>query len=204
MRRCLTPSEFGKTTSSKLYHFSDASEAGYGCVLYIRSVNEEGKICCAFLFAMSRVAPLKTISIPCLELSAATMSVRHDKLLKRELEIPLNCQTVFWSDSMSMLCYVKNETKRFHMFVVNRVSVVRDGSTSSQWQLVDGSTNPGDLVPRPLSPETLLSSERCLMGPEFLWRPETDWPPNPVSFGRWPICQQTTSFLKSHLSLQMV
>lgn len=61
VRHCLRPSEFGQDTSSQLHQFSDASEAGYGCVSSLRSVNEEGKICCAFLFAKARVAPLKTI-----------------------------------------------------------------------------------------------------------------------------------------------
>ena len=76
---CLRPPEFGQTTSSQLYHFSDASEAGYGCVSYLRSVNKEGKICYVFLFLQSHFAPLKTISIPRSELSAATLSVCHDK-----------------------------------------------------------------------------------------------------------------------------
>ncbi|KAK2571096.1 hypothetical protein P5673_003654 [Acropora cervicornis] len=88
---------------------------------------------------------------------------------------------------MSVLRSVKNETKRFHTFVANRVSVIRDSSTSSLWQFVDGSTNPGDLASRPLSAETLLSSKQWLMGPEFLWRPEADWPQNPVSFGNIPV-----------------
>ena len=77
---------------------------------------------------------------------------------------------------MSVLRSVKNETKRFHTFLANRVSVIRDGSTSSQWQFVDGSTNPGDLESRPLSAETLLSSKQWLMGPGFLWRLEADGP----------------------------
>ena len=182
VRRCLRPSEFGQDTSNQLHHFADASEAGYGCVSYLGSVSDEGKICRVFLFAKSRVAPLKTISIPRLELS-----VRHDNCWKESWRFHLTVKKVFWSDSMSVLRSVKNETKRFHTFLANRVSVIRDGSTSSQWQFVDGSTNPGDLASRSLSAETLLSSKQWLMGPEFLWRPEADWPQNPVSFGNIPV-----------------
>ena len=62
---------------------------------------------------------LKAVSVSRLELSTATMSVRHDKMLKRaETEMPFNTQSVLWMDSMSVLRlnrrYVKNESKRFH------------------------------------------------------------------------------------------
>ena len=81
--RCLLPAEFGLVASSGLYLFSDASEDGYGSVSYLRLVNEEGNIHCAFFFGKSHVTPLKAVTIPRLELSAATMSVRHDRMLKR-------------------------------------------------------------------------------------------------------------------------
>ena len=71
--RCLMPAEFGQVASSQLNHFSDASEDGCGSVSYLRLVNEEGKLHCAFLFGKSRVTPLKAVTILRLELSAATM-----------------------------------------------------------------------------------------------------------------------------------
>ena len=108
--RCLMAAEFGQVASSQLHHFSDASEDGYGLVSYLRLVNEEGDIHCAFLFGKSRVTPLKAVTIPCLELSAATMSVRHDRMLKREIEIPLSMPSMFWSDSMSVLHQERDQT----------------------------------------------------------------------------------------------
>ncbi|XP_015750134.1 PREDICTED: uncharacterized protein LOC107329984 [Acropora digitifera] len=141
---CLMPAEFGQVASSQLHHFSDASEVGYGSVSYLRLVNEEGDIHCAFLFGKSRVTPLKPVTIPRLELSAAIKSVRHARMLKREIEIPLSMPAMFWSDSTSVLCYIKNETKHFHTFVANRISMIRDGSTPNQWRYVEGIVNPGD------------------------------------------------------------
>ena len=67
------------------------------------------------------------------------------------------------------------------------MSVIRDGSTLSQWRFVDGYPKTGDLASRPLSAVTLLSSERWLMGLEFLWRPEADCPQIPVFFGSIPV-----------------
>ena len=57
------------------------------------------------------------------ELSAATISVRQDKMLKREIDIPLSAQSISWTDSMSVLCYVKNESKHVHTFVANHISM---------------------------------------------------------------------------------
>ena len=150
---------------------------------YLRLVSHEDRVHCSFLFGKSRVAHLKAISVPRLELSAATVSVRQDKMLKEELEMPPNCESVFWSDSMSVLRYVKNESTRFHMFVANRVAVLREGSSPDQWRYVEGVANPGDCASRALTAKALLSCQRWLLGPEFLWKSEEDWPRNPLSLG---------------------
>ena len=142
--RCLMLAEFGQVASSQLHHFPDGSEDGYGSVSYLRLVNEERNINCALVFGKSRVTPLKALTIPRLELSAATMSVRHARMLKREIEIPLSMPSMFWSDSMSVLRYIKNETRHFHTFVANRIPMIRDDSTPNQWRYVEGKVNPGD------------------------------------------------------------
>ena len=72
---CVKPAGFAIISSSQLHHFSDASEMGLGSVSYLRLANVQGDIHCNFLCAKSRVAPLKTITIPRLELSAAGISV---------------------------------------------------------------------------------------------------------------------------------
>ena len=130
--RCFKPAGFDFISSSQLHHFSDASEAGFGSVSYLRLVNGQGAVHCSFLCAKSRVAPLKTITIPRLELSAAAISVKQDKVLKRELEIPISSQSVFWTDSTAVLRFVRNETRRYHTFVANRVALIRDGSEPHQ------------------------------------------------------------------------
>ena len=172
----MLPEGFGPVVLSQLHHFSDASETAYGSVSYLRMRNAEGRVHCAFLFAKSRLAPLKSASIPRLELSAATISIRLDKMLKREIEIPLSEPSIFWTDSMSVLCYVKNEDKRFHTFVANRIAAIRDSSSPGQWYHVEGIMNPGDHTSRGLSAEALLSCDKWLTGPEFLWKSECQWP----------------------------
>ena len=89
---------------------------------------DEDRVQCFFLFGKSRVVPLKAISVPRLELSAAAVSVRQNRIIKEELEMPLNCESAFWSDSMSVLRYVKKKSTPFHMFVANRVARKGNGN----------------------------------------------------------------------------
>ena len=170
--RCIKPAGFDFISSSQLHHFSDASEIGLGSVSYLRLVNGQGDVHCSFLSSKSRVAPLKTITIPRLELSAAAISVKQDKVLKRELEIPISSQSVFWTDSTAVLRYVKNETRRYHTFVANRVALIRGGSEPHQWNHVSGDMNPADDASRGLTADVFLSKGRWLMGPKYLWKPE--------------------------------
>ena len=55
--------------------------------------------------------------------------VRQDKMIKTELDMPLNVNSLFWTYRRPVLRYVKNESMRFHTFVPNRIAKIRDGST---------------------------------------------------------------------------
>jgi len=121
-----------------------------------------------------------------LELSAAVVSVQLDTVLKRELDLPLTEKSVFWTDSTSVLRYVRNETKRFHAFVANRIAIIREGSDPDQWRHVRGDLNPGDDLSRGLSAEALLSSDRWIKGLAFLWEQKEQWPQGPSSLGSIP------------------
>ena len=110
---------------AELHHFSDASSKGYGECSYLRLVSKTGQVHCSLLMAKSRVSPLKAISIPRLELTAATVSVKVSSLLQKELEYPL-VTNVYWTDSDLVLRYIYNESRRFHVYVANRVQYIRD------------------------------------------------------------------------------
>ena len=64
--------------------------------------NENGDIHCSFVIGKSRVTPLKKLTIPRLELSAATIAIKLDKMIKRELEMDI-AESVFWTDICSLL-----------------------------------------------------------------------------------------------------
>ena len=108
VNRCFKPSNFNSVKEVTLHHFSDASEEGYGQVSYLRLVDTKNKIHCVFVMGKSRVAPLKFVSIPRLELIAATLSVKISKLIREELQYSIN-KEYFWTGSQVVLGYLQNE-----------------------------------------------------------------------------------------------
>ena len=72
--------------------------------------------------AKTKLAPLKTTTIPRLELSAAVISVKLDEMIRKQMSLPLQ-GSVFWSDSI-VLQYLRNEDKRFLTFVANCVTKI--------------------------------------------------------------------------------
>lgn len=179
VRRCLKPTDFGCTAVAQLHHFSDASESAYGTVSYLLLENSQGEKHCAFLMGKARVAPLKLVTIPRLELTAAVVAVKIDKMLHQELQVPLQ-QSIFWTDSTTVLRYIDSETARFKTFVANRISLIREATKPSQWKYVRTTENPADQASRGLKAKSLMQGGTWINGPDFLLDKECDWSEQPV------------------------
>ena len=130
--RCYKPTDFGQIVEYTLHQFSDASDTGYGQTSYLRMINEIRDVHCCLIFGKSRVAPVKYVSIPKLELTAATLSVKVSDMLRKELDIPVASEEI-WTLSQVVLGYISNETRRF---VANRVQFVSEITKDQQWHYV--------------------------------------------------------------------
>ena len=168
--RCFKPKNFGSVVKMSIHHFSDASDVGYGEASYLRLENSNGQVNCSLLMGKSRVAPLKPTTIPRLELTAATVAVKVGTLLKTELELR-NVDEFYWTDSTVVLGYLKNESRRFHLFVTNRIRMILDHSTKSQWRYVETKMNPADDASRGINITRYLKNRRWFEGPVFLQQP---------------------------------
>ena len=124
VNRCVKPNKFGQPVHTEMHYFADASTKGCGVCAYIRMINAKGEIHCSLIMAKAKVAPLKASTTPRLELKAAVMAAELSATLKRELQMPIT-QEYFWSDSTVVLGYITNESKRFHIFVANRVQRIK-------------------------------------------------------------------------------
>ena len=176
--RCFKPINFGPMKAAQLHHFADACEDGYGTVSYLLLHNNRDEAHCAFVMGKARVAPLKPATIPRMELTAATMASRMDTLLRKELQIDL-ADSIFWTDSTSVLKYINNKTSRFRTFVANRVSQIAKVSHAQQWRYVNSASNPADMASRGLDVRAFLKKKIWPNGPPFLQRPQEEWPQNP-------------------------
>lgn len=171
--RCIKPKPFEKQVKAELHHFSDASQTAYGTVSYLR-LESADSVHVSFIIGKARVAPLKQVTIPRLELAAAVLAVRVDTMLVKELSLPLQRST-FWTDSTTVLKYILNETKRFHTYVANRVAAIREATETDQWRYVNTINNPADEASRGLTAQEF-GKGKWLKGPDFLCLPPTEWP----------------------------
>ena len=87
-----------------------------------------------FLGSPAWLLSLKEKTIPRLELTADTVSVRLNKILTKKLELSIDRFT-FWTDRMTVIRYIANESKRFHTYAANRIAV-REESNPTHWKFI--------------------------------------------------------------------
>ena len=167
IKRCYKTADLVRISKAEIHHFSDASTCGYGAVSYLRLVDINGQVNCSLLMSKARVAPLKPITIPRMELQAAVTAADVSNVIRAELGI--DATEMFWTDSQVVLGYLKNTSKKFHIYVTNRVQRIRDNSNAEQWFYVPTSQNPADHASRGMNINQLQNSN-WFTGPDFLWK----------------------------------
>ncbi|XP_037931335.1 uncharacterized protein LOC119666125 [Teleopsis dalmanni] len=145
---------------------------------YLRSTLQNGQIIIRLLCAKSRVAPLKRLTLPRLELCAAVVGAELATRIKNDLQIR-NYQTFFWCDSQIVISWINSPSSKFHTFVTNRVSNIHQLTATSQWRHVSSEHNPADILSRVLAPHKLQSSSVWFYGHMFLHGREELWPSKP-------------------------
>lgn len=166
------PRHFGDSGDSEwtLHGFSDASKRAYSACLYF--VPKQGIP--RLIVAKSRVAPVKTVSIPRLELMGAVLLADLIAWIYPSFVLPpsrVHC----WCDSRNVLCWLDSVPARWGVFVANRVSKILTELPDVRWKYVPSEDNPADCATRGISSMKLKHFRLWWAGPDWLNNPEI-WP----------------------------
>ena len=134
--------------SIEIHTFCDASLQGYCTVIYLRVKDKLGNFHVKFLMSKSRIAPLKKLTLPRLELLAALLAVRLTATAIKFLAEFNISQIMYYSDSMNVLHWIKAPSKTWGVFIMHRLREIRSLSSESQWFYVPSSSNPADVATR--------------------------------------------------------
>ena len=134
----------------QLHGFCDASQRAYAAVIYIRATYASLPPSCQLVVAKSRVAPLKVLTIPRLELSGAVLlaELMHSTMTTLDVDVK---DVTCWSDSTIVLCWLRSHPSRFKTFVANRISSATRVLPPSAWFHVPTEDNPADCASRGMS-----------------------------------------------------
>ncbi|XP_054715477.1 uncharacterized protein LOC129224954 [Uloborus diversus] len=125
----------------QIHGFCDASQNSFAAVLYMRSEFEDEKVEISLIAAKTRVAPLKTIAIPRLELCAAVMLSQLYKDVVENLAIQVD-ESFFWTDTQIVLDWLNSEPHKWKSFISNRISQIHTNTQVDAWHHVVSKENP--------------------------------------------------------------
>ncbi|XP_042611086.1 uncharacterized protein LOC109074690 [Cyprinus carpio] len=159
-----------RAKATELCVFSDASVKAIAAVAYLKVETDEGHTEVSFVLGKAKLAPLAELTIPRLELCAAVLATEIADQIREEIGLMLD-RITFFTDSKVVLGYITNESRRFYVYVNNRVQRIRQSSHPGQWRYVATENNPADLGSRSVAASQLQGSS-WLTGPRFLLEPE--------------------------------
>jgi hypothetical protein len=157
----------GQPTESQLHGFCDSSEKAYRACLYVRSVNKQVEVTTKLLCSKSKVAPVKKITIPWLELCGALLLSQLIQKTVPALNLKIDI-ILLWRDSTIVLSWLATSARKWKTFVANRVSQIQELTTGFEWRHVASASNPASLTSRGTNPETLKNCRLWWVGPELL------------------------------------
>ncbi|XP_036330280.1 uncharacterized protein LOC118742367 [Rhagoletis pomonella] len=160
----------------ELHVFSDASESAYAAVAYWRLQDECSNTRTCFIAGKTKCAPIKLVSVPRLELQSAVLAARlRQNVVNSHDKVPV--KVVMWSDSKTVLAWIKSDHRRYKPYVAHRVNEILENSELDEWRWLPSALNPADFGTRPRDRKR---ESFWLTGPKFLKEEEKNWPPNVV------------------------
>ncbi|XP_029673119.1 uncharacterized protein LOC115241495 [Formica exsecta] len=153
------------TSHAEIHGFADASTNAYAACVYIKIISSSGQITTTLLVGKSKVAPLKSLNIPRLELSVALLLARFVEFVRGSngyKDIPCHC----WTDSTIVLAWVSQPPSRWKTFVTNRVNDIQ--TRLAELRHVPMEDNPADCASRGIFGDEIINRELWWHGSPWL------------------------------------
>lgn len=162
-----------QTRSIQLHTFVDASESAFAAVCYIR-MEVEGEVRTSLIASKTRVAPKKRLTVPKLELQAALLGARLSNTIEQEHSFAIT-EKFYWSDSKTVLGWLKCNHQCLKTFVFHRVSEIEDITDLKQWNWIASKENVADEATKWDQTPSFSSNNRWFSGPPFLKESREYW-----------------------------
>ena len=153
--------------------FADASQEAFGACAYVRQKKDDDTHAVKFVAAKSRVAPIKQLTIPRLELQAPVLASRLAKSIQEESRLQFT-DVKFFTDSTITSAWIRNSSRSFKPFVSSRVGEIQSTTDPNQWNHIASEDNVADDPSQGIRVNELQG--RWMNGPQFLRLPEDQWP----------------------------
>ena len=183
----------------ELHGFCDSSEHAYGACIYLKSVDKYNNSSVHLICAKSRVAPLKTLSIPRLELCAALLLSNLIKNVSLKMRLKYNA-IYMWSDSTIVLHWIKTAPHLLKTIVANRVAEIQQLTNINNWNHVATEDNPADFISRGQVSSQFINNLHWLHGPSWLVEDESKWKVKPLINVEIPEQRTKTALIVSNQS----
>ncbi|GFV91865.1 integrase catalytic domain-containing protein [Trichonephila clavipes] len=161
----------------EIHIFCDASKLAYGAAAYVK-VRKQNEVLVNLITSKTRVAPLKAVTLPRLELLGALVAARLSSRVQEIVRKKKECKVFHWTDSKIVLFWIKGSSKRWKQFVANRVQEISKLTDPDSWFHCSGQDNPSDFLSRGLVVGNKCINTKWWTGPAFL---RTDELPKTVS-----------------------
>lgn len=181
LEKIQVPRHLGITANNsatyQLHGFSDASELGFSACVYLRVENKNAEVSVFLLIGKSRVAPLKRVSLPRLELCGAHMLSNLINYCRQQLRKHIDIDDIVaWCDSTVALAWIQTPPYRLKTYVANRVAEIQEIAPPAMWSHIPSKENPADCASRGLLPSSITNHDLWWSGPKWLSQSSAHWP----------------------------
>lgn len=171
--RCVVSSP---NTEMMLVGCCDASLKAISAVVYLVCLENQHAVSCNLLTSKTRVAPLKHVTLPRLELNGAVLLAELYSSVFKSLNLPIS-QVWCFTDSTITQHWIKSPATKWKPFIRRRVQAIQDSRPAANWYHIPGINNPADCASRGITAEELRTHSMWWNGvSEFITLPQQQSP----------------------------